>query len=55
MRRGWWRRRCNFPDEVTDEVYSREPYSVRGDRGTRNGDDGVLRGDLAVLMEDGEG
>ena len=48
-----------FPDEVTDVVYSGEPYSLRGDRGTRNGNDGVLRGDLGVLMgdvvEDGEG
>ena len=33
-------------DGVTDAVYSGEPYSVRGDRGMRNGNDGVLRGDL---------
>ena len=31
--------------EGTDAVYSAEPYSVRGDRGTSNEDDGVLRGD----------
>ena len=35
------------------------PYSFQKDRGTRNGNDGVLRGDLGVLMgdvvEEGEG
>ena len=41
-----------FPDEVTDVVYSGEPYSLPGGRGTRNGNDGVLRGDLEVLMGD---
>ena len=48
-----------FSDEVTDVVYSGAPYSLREDRGTRNEGDGVLRGDLGVLMgdvaEDGEG
>ena len=33
-------------------MYSGEPYSLRGDRGTQNGDDGVLMGDV---VEDGEG
>ena len=45
-------------DEVTDVVYLVEPYSLRGDHGTRNGDEGALRGDLRVLVgvvtEDGE-
>ena len=35
-----------------DVVYAGVPYSLRGGRGTRNGDDGVLRGDLRVLMGD---
>ena len=41
-----------FPDEVTEVVYAGAPYSLRGDRGTRNGNDGVLRGDM---VEDREG
>ena len=40
----------HFPDEVTDVVYSGEPYSLRRP-GTRDGNDGVLRGYLGVLME----
>ena len=48
-----------FPDGVGDVVSAGAPYSLRGDRGTRNWNDGVLRGDLGVLMgdvvEDGKG
>lgn len=50
-----------FPDEFTDRVYSRTPYSDRPDRTTRNTDDSVLRGNpaerdlLASVTEDGDG
>ena len=50
-----------FPDELTDRVYGRPPYSDRPDRTTRNADDSVLRGDpaerdlLASVTEDGDG
>ena len=50
-----------FPDEFTDRVYSRMPYSDRPGRTTRNGNDSVLRDDpaernlLASVMEDGDG
>ena len=49
-----------FPDEFTDRVYSRTPYSDRPDRTTRNTDDSVLRGNpaeqnlLASPTEDGD-
>ena len=42
-----------FPDEVTDVVYSGEPYSLRRDCGTRNGNDGVFRGDVVEGGVDG--
>ena len=41
-----------FPDEVTDVVYLAEPYAARDNRGTRNANDGVARGDAEVLMGD---
>ena len=47
-----------FPDEVTDAVYSGEPYSERGDRGTTNANDGVSRGDAGLVgdvVKSGEG
>lgn len=50
-----------FPDEFTDRVYGRTPYSDRPERTTRNTDDSVLRGDpaernlLASITEDGDG
>ena len=50
-----------FPDELTDRVYDRSPYSDRPDRTRRNTDDSVLRGDpaerdlLASVTEDGDG
>ena len=50
-----------FPDDVTDDAYSRTPYSERPGRATRNSDDSVLRDDpaernlLASLTEDGDG
>ena len=50
-----------FPDEFTDRVYSRPPYSDRPDRTTRNTDDSVLRGNpaernlLASVTEDDDG
>ena len=44
-----------FPDEVTDVVYAGDPYSLRGDRGTRNGNDGVLQGDLGCWWRMGWG
>ncbi len=50
-----------FPDDFTDRVYSRTPYSDRPNRTTRNANDSLLRGDpaesnlLASVMEDGDG
>ena len=50
-----------FPDDFTDRVYGRAPYSDRPDRTTRNTNDSVLRGDpvernlLASVAEDGDG
>lgn len=50
-----------FPDEFTDQVYSRTPYSDRPERTTRNANDSVLRGDpaerklLSSVREDGDG
>lgn len=50
-----------FPDDFTDNVYSRPPYSNRPERTTRNTNDSVLRGDpaernlLASVTEDGAG
>lgn len=48
-----------FDDAFTDQVYTREPYSARGDRSTRNEDDGIFRdgGELLTLAvaESGDG
>lgn len=50
-----------FPDDFTDRVYSRTPYSDRPNRTTRNADDSLLRGDpaesnvLASVTENGDG
>ena len=50
-----------FPDDFTDQVYSRTPYSSRPERTTRNTNDSVLRGDpternlLASVTEEGDG
>ena len=50
-----------FPDDFTDNVYNRLPYSNRPERTTRNANDSVLRGDpvernlLASVAEDGDG
>jgi protocatechuate 3,4-dioxygenase beta subunit len=48
-----------FDDAFTDGVYAREPYNQRGDRGTRNDNDGLFRdgGELLMLnvTPDGEG
>ena len=32
-----------FPDAVTDKVYTRSPYSLRGARNTRIRDDSIYR------------
>ena len=50
-----------FPDDFTDHVYTRTPYSDRPNRTTRISNDSVLRGDpaesslLAAVTEDGDG
>ena len=50
-----------FPDDFTDDVYSRTPYRERPNRRTRNANDSVLRDDpaesnlLASVTEDGDG
>ncbi len=50
-----------FPDDFTDSVYSRPPYSDRPERTTRNTNDSLLRGDpaernlLASVTEAGAG
>ena len=50
-----------FPDEFTDQVYSRAPYSDRPERTTRNANDSMLRDDpaerklLSTVTEDGDG
>ncbi len=50
-----------FPDDFTDHVYGRTPYSDRPNRTTRNADDSLLRGDpaesnlLASITEDRNG
>ncbi len=52
-------RKQKIQDAFTDTVYTREPYNQRGDRGTRNDNDGLFRdgGELLMLnvIEDGEG
>jgi protocatechuate 3,4-dioxygenase beta subunit len=32
-----------FDDSLSDAVFSQDPYSAKGDRGTRNDDDGIYR------------
>jgi protocatechuate 3,4-dioxygenase beta subunit len=32
-----------FDDALSDAVFSQDPYSAKGDRGTRNADDGIYR------------
>lgn len=48
-----------FDDSFTDQVYTREPYNARGDRDTRNGNDGIFGdgGELLTLnvVESGDG
>ncbi len=50
-----------FPDELSDRVFERSPYSDRPDRTTRNANDSVLRGDpaegnlLATIAEESRG
>ena len=50
-----------FPDDFTDQVFSRTPYSDRPNRNTRNANDSLSRGDLeqrnllASVKEDGGG
>lgn len=48
-----------FDDAFTDVVFTREPYSARGERNTRNDDDGIYRngGELLTLnvTPDGDG
>ena len=50
-----------FPDEITDRVFERPPYSDRPNRSTRNTNDSVLEGDpaegnlLASITEDSAG
>ena len=50
-----------FPDDFTDRVYSRTPYSDRPARTTRNSNDSLLRGDpaerrlLTSVSGDGDG
>ena len=50
-----------FPDELSDRVFERSPYSDRPDRTTRNANDSVLRGDpaegnlLATIAEESPG
>ena len=35
-----------FPDDVSDSVYAAAPYRDRGERDTRNAEDGIAGGDL---------
>lgn len=45
-----------FDDAVTDEVFRSEPYASRGERDTRNGDDGFSRGGpVLTVSKDGDG
>lgn len=50
-----------FPDELSDRVFERSPYSDRPDRTTRNANDSVLLGDpaegnlLATIAEESPG
>lgn len=48
-----------FDDAFTDAVFTREPYNARGERNTRNGNDGIYRngGELLTLnvTPDGDG
>ena len=50
-----------LPDDFTDQVYRRTPYSDRSERTTRNANDSVLRGDpaernlLASVTEEDDG
>jgi protocatechuate 3,4-dioxygenase beta subunit len=48
-----------FDDAFTDRVYTREPYAAKGERGTRNDNDGVFRngGERLTLnvVESGDG
>jgi protocatechuate 3,4-dioxygenase beta subunit len=50
-----------FPDELSDRVYAKPPYSGRLDRDTRNEFDSVLRGDpaeqnlIATITENPDG
>lgn len=48
-----------FDDSVTDRVHARPPYSARGRRAQRNGDDGIFRrggnGLVLALTESGPG
>jgi protocatechuate 3,4-dioxygenase beta subunit len=48
-----------FDDALTDEVFTREPYSTKGARDTRNANDGIFRGGsdelLLDIVEEGDG
>jgi protocatechuate 3,4-dioxygenase beta subunit len=38
-----------FDDALTDEVFARAPYDSRGERDTRNDDDGIYPGEAALV------
>jgi hypothetical protein len=39
-----------FDDALTDEVFANAPYNTRGDRDTRNADDGIYSGGGARML-----
>jgi protocatechuate 3,4-dioxygenase beta subunit len=49
-----------FPDDVTDEIFTEDPYATRGARDTRNEDDGIAgdpaaAGNLLAVSSAGDG
>ena len=49
-----------FPDDVTDEVFTEDPYAAHGERDTRNEDDGIAgdpaaAGNLLTIRAPGSG
>jgi len=49
-----------FPDDISDEVFTEEPYAGRGERDTRNEDDGIAgdpaaAGNLLTIRSPGSG
>ncbi|HEU5089728.1 MAG TPA: intradiol ring-cleavage dioxygenase, partial [Roseiflexaceae bacterium] len=45
-----------FDDDFTDQVFTQEPYASRGERNTRNGNDGIYDDQLLMrVSQDGQG